>query len=119
MAGHVHLVFSRAPEGVTEDEFNAWYDEHLKEILAVPGFRSARRFSLDGVVNAEDGSWTHLALYEIEGEPEDALDKLEQAGMGNAELYKDLKGEDEGFLPLPPWFGDVQFQSWNCYSLDA
>jgi hypothetical protein len=119
MAGHLHLVFSRAPDGVSEEEFNTWYDAHLREILAVPGFRSARRFRLGGVVNAERGSWTHAAVYEIDGEPQDALDRLAQAGMGNADTYTELKGEDEGSLPLPPWFGDVRFQSWNCYSVDA
>jgi len=31
-----------------EEEFNAWYDsEHLPERLAIPGFRSARRWSAD------------------------------------------------------------------------
>ena len=68
-------------------------------------------------MNAKDGPWTHLAVYEIDGEPADALAELEKAGMGNAARYSELKERDEGFLPLPPWFGDVLFQSWNCLAL--
>jgi hypothetical protein len=34
---YVHLVFSDPPAGVTEDEFNEWYDAHVQEILAVDG----------------------------------------------------------------------------------
>jgi hypothetical protein len=116
----VHLVFSRAPEGVPEDEFDAWYDAHLREILAVPGFRSARRFRLQGVVNPEVGpAFTHLALYELDGDPEAALAELERANLGNAERYADAKATDEGFLPLPAWFGDVLFTSWNGYALES
>ena len=38
MSRYVHLVFSDPPAGVSDDEFNVWYDEHVQEILAVPGF---------------------------------------------------------------------------------
>ena len=38
-----------APEH--EAEFNAWYDsEHLPEIVALPGFLSARRYACEGAV---------------------------------------------------------------------
>ena len=50
---HLHLVFSKPPESVSDEEFNRWYDAHLDEILAVPGFRSAKRFRLEGIVNPE------------------------------------------------------------------
>jgi len=120
LGGDLHLVLSRAPDGVSSEEFDAWYDAHLKEILAVPGFRSARRFRLEGVVNPDVGpAFTHLVVYELDGEPRAALRELERAKLGNAEIYAESKARDEGFLPLPPWFGDVLFQSWNCHSLGA
>lgn len=41
-----------------EEEFNAWYDsEHLPERLAIPGFRSARRWVCNG---------TYLGTYELD-----------------------------------------------------
>lgn len=118
MAGDLHLVFSEPPPGVTDEEFDDWYDAHLHEILSVPGFRSARRFRLKAVVGASEAPpWRHLALYEIDGDPDAALQALEDAGMGSADLYTELKADDEGTLPLPPWFEDVRFGSWNAYSV--
>jgi hypothetical protein len=47
---------------IDEDEFNRWYfEEHMPERLACPGFISARRFV------AVEGSPRYLALYQIEG----------------------------------------------------
>lgn len=46
------------PPAAMEEEFNAWYDqEHLPERLAIPGFRSARRW-----VSGK----TYLATYELD-----------------------------------------------------
>jgi hypothetical protein len=46
-----------------EEEFNAWYDtEHLAERLAIPGFRSTRRWTLDGAA----GAGKYLATYELD-----------------------------------------------------
>jgi hypothetical protein len=45
-----------------EQEFNRWYwEEHVAERLACPGFISARRF------RAIEGSPRYIALYKIEG----------------------------------------------------
>ena len=52
MARYVHLVFSDPPPGVSDDEYDAWYDEHVKEILSVDGWVSATRYRVDGVVGA-------------------------------------------------------------------
>ena len=86
----------------------------------MPGFRSARRFRLRGVVNPDlSAPFTHVVVYELDGDPDAALDLLAKANLGNAEVYAAQKETDEGFLPLPAWFGDVLFASWNCYSLGA
>jgi len=46
-----------------EEEFNAWYDsEHLAERLAIPGFRSARRW----VADVAPGAGKYLATYELD-----------------------------------------------------
>jgi hypothetical protein len=46
------------PPPAMEEEFNAWYDEeHLPERLAIPGFRSARRWV---------SGRSYLATYELD-----------------------------------------------------
>ena len=46
-----------------EEEFNAWYDtEHLPERLAIPGFRSARRW----IADCAPGEGKYLATYELD-----------------------------------------------------
>jgi hypothetical protein len=42
------LLTMTEPPPQMEEEFNAWYDdEHLAERLAIPGFRSAKRWVAD------------------------------------------------------------------------
>lgn len=66
MAKHVLMAFNCAKAG-EEEEFARWYDEvHIPEILAVPGFVSARRFRIVNT-NVQGGSgWSNVSLYEIE-----------------------------------------------------
>ena len=51
---YVHLVFSDPPAGVTEDEFNEWYDAHVQEILAVDGWVAATRYRIAPEVGADE-----------------------------------------------------------------
>ena len=58
MANRGLLLTLTEPPPAMKEEFNAWYDEeHLPERLAIPGFRSARRWESDG---------TYLATYELD-----------------------------------------------------
>lgn len=57
------LLTMTEPPAAMEEEFNAWYDsEHLPERLAIPGFRSARRW----VAAAAPGEGKYLATYELD-----------------------------------------------------
>lgn len=118
MSKYIHLVFSDPPDGVSEDEFNAWYDAHVQEILAVDGWVAATRYRLDPVVGADGtGGYRYLSLYELDVAPEVAVANLAAAGMGNADTYIDMKGEGGGGddpLPLPDWFAGIRFGSWNA-----
>lgn len=52
------LLTLTEPPPAMDEEFNAWYDtEHLPERLAIPGFRSARRWVRGGI---------YLATYELD-----------------------------------------------------
>jgi hypothetical protein len=54
------LVLNDVAEGA-EDEFNRWYQQqHVPERLAVPGFRTARRY------RAVDGQPAYMAVYECD-----------------------------------------------------
>ena len=56
------LTITEPPPAMAE-EFNAWYDtEHLAERLAIPGFRSARRWVMD----CPPGQGKYLATYELD-----------------------------------------------------
>jgi hypothetical protein len=61
------LLTLTEPPPAMDEEFNAWYDdEHLPERLAIPGFRSARRWVCGGA---------YLATYEL-----DSLGVLQSPG---------------------------------------
>ena len=64
------------------DEYNKWYDEvHLREIVALDGFVSARRF-------APSGDGPYIAIYEIEADDvQQAMAVLgEAAGSGKIQM---------------------------------
>jgi len=115
---YVHLVFSDPPAGVTEDEFNEWYDAHVQEILAVDGWVAATRYRIAPEVAAdESGGYRYLSLYELDVPPEQAVANLAAAGMGNADTYIEMKGDSDDPadpLPLPGWFAGIRFASWNA-----
>jgi hypothetical protein len=113
----LHIVFSEPPEGVSDEEFNRWYDAHLYEILAVPGFVAARRFELEPVVSEREIPYRFVCVYEIDGDPADAIAALENHGFGDKDSYVALKDVDAGILELPEWFERAHFASWNCRAL--
>jgi hypothetical protein len=117
LADSLHIVLSEPPDGVSDEEFNRWYDAHLDEILAVKGFVAARRYRLDPVVGDDGIRHRFLTVYEIEGDPADAIAELERVGFGNKESYAALKDEDPGQLALPEWWDRARFASWNCIPL--
>lgn len=64
----LHVMMDVDPEH--EEEFNRWYwEEHVPERVALPGFLSARRFV------AKMGEPKYLAIYELESA--DALETPE------------------------------------------
>ena len=69
------LVLSDAVEG-RDDEYNDWYDHvHLPDVLAVPGFVAARRYVAEPSVHGELPAQRYAAIYEMEGDDLDALQR--------------------------------------------
>ena len=64
------MVLAKAAEGRVE-ELAKWYDEqHLNDLLAVPGFISAERHSVFPVkLPGGVPTWDFMLIYEIEGDP--------------------------------------------------
>jgi hypothetical protein len=79
------FVVQTNPVTGRDDDFNAWYvDQHLPEVLRVPGFVAARRYQKSGaqrlgVGDADQNPWKYLAIYEIEGDPARAMAALDDA----------------------------------------
>jgi hypothetical protein len=68
MTKYTFVVMTNATTG-RDDEFNEWYNnQHIPDVLNVPGFVSAQRFRLSGTQLGGDTNkpYKYLALYEIE-----------------------------------------------------
>jgi hypothetical protein len=112
-------VFNRPPSGVSDEEFNRWALHHFGEILAVPGWATARRFRLDPAYSFSSTddykppaegieAFRYMSLYEIEGDPEAATAAL-------------TKESEAGRMEFPEWFQRAQdehcFLSWNASAI--
>ncbi len=94
----LYIVRSNPVPG-REAEYDDWYTRrHLPEILAVPGFASAQRFVLSPVARdprMPPSRYSHLAIYEISGDPEQALQALARARDAGA--VSGSRAIDRGF----------------------
>jgi hypothetical protein len=77
MADQVLMSLTNALPGEDAD-FNAWFDEHVDEVLSVEGVVSARRFKLAAaqVPGAAPSEHQYFAIYEIEGDLEATLQRM-------------------------------------------
>jgi hypothetical protein len=107
MSAVVHFVFSAPPANVSETEFDAFYKDHVAQILETPGFTAARRYWLEPIVGERPPTgYRHLSLYEIDGDSGDALTRLAQRA-------------ERGALTTPHWFPQVRFASFDGTALEA
>jgi len=75
------------PKPGREAEFEEWYSkQHVYDLLRVPGILSVQRYRFTGNRREEGEGYEgmpqpyhHLAVYEIEGDPEDILAGIERA----------------------------------------
>ncbi|SNR94992.1 hypothetical protein SAMN06265360_1417 [Haloechinothrix alba] len=101
MPKHVLAVFSNPTED-NEAEFNEWYTgQHLDEVLQIPGFVAAQRFKLNDnqLSGFVPSAHRYMALYEIEGDPDEALEELhKRVESGTIALPKSIDAASIG-----PW----------------
>lgn len=75
---HVFVVMSNPVEG-REEEYNDWYDnQHVPDVLNVPGIVGAKRFKLSTAQRAAPPyPYDYLAIYEIESDdPQSVMDYI-------------------------------------------
>jgi hypothetical protein len=69
VAKGIMLVESDPADPGREDEYNEWYRAtHLPEVLAIPGFVSARRYRVREEDRARSTKPGYLAVYELEAD---------------------------------------------------
>jgi hypothetical protein len=104
----LYIVRSNPVPG-RETEYDDWYTRrHLPEMLTVPGFASAQRFVLSPVARdprRPPSRYSHLAIYEISGDAEQAFQALARARA--AGTMSGSRAIDRGFAahlftPLTP-----------------
>jgi len=81
VSNNIFLVQSEPVPG-GEDEYNRWYtDQHIAEVLDLPGFVAAQRFRVADFQRPgnPEPHYRYIAIYEIEGAPADALMALDAA----------------------------------------
>src|SRR5258707_9947097 len=77
MASYKLVVFSDSTEDDNEDEYNDWYtNQHLADVVDVPGFVSAQRFKIKTLVMGEFKN-KYMAIYNIESDdPQKVMDAM-------------------------------------------
>lgn len=88
MAKYTFVVMTNPVEG-KESEFNEWYNQqHIPDVLNVPGFVSGHRFRIADVQMGGEASKTfkYLALYEIETDDLAGVMKEMRARGGTPEI---------------------------------
>jgi hypothetical protein len=105
---NVLVVFSSPTEGA-EDAYNDWYtNDHLAEVVEIPGFVAARRYRLTDaqVPGFPQSSHAYMSIYEIEGDPGEALERL------MAEL-------ESGRMALPDSIQQTTIAPWSFEAISG
>jgi hypothetical protein len=88
------IVLSNAVPG-REDEYNKWYtNEHLGDVVSIPGFAAAQRFRQHSLVTGKMAK-QYLAIYEMDAEsPEAAVAALSAQRASGAMQISDAMDQD-------------------------
>jgi hypothetical protein len=114
----LQLVFSDAGDAdhpVSDQSFDGWYEQHLPEILSIPGFTSAQRYRLEEMTRPAAGTipGRRLCIYTTTKPPAELRAEMERMDLLSADSYSRLKDTDVTGPALPEWWDRVRFASWN------
>lgn len=83
-----HLfVVNTNPVAAREDDFNRWYELHVREVVDnIDGFVAGQRYRLNDVqrFDARPAPWKYLTLYELEGDVDaihESNSKVRESGI--------------------------------------
>lgn len=89
----IFLALSNPASDDVHDQFNQWYDDvHAKEVLALDGVKSCRRFRLAPaqVMPGDDAAGhQYLALYEVEVDDWEAFAEAQQTAFAEGRITVD------------------------------
>lgn len=107
MAKAIMVVHTRPVSEDKEDQYNEWYtEEHLADVVSVPGFGSARRFVLSetpAVEGLPPNGFKYMAIYELDTDDvEGAAKAMGEAlpGMHLSEALDATAMEADFFVPI-------------------
>jgi hypothetical protein len=114
-----NIVFSKRPDGVSDEGFNTRPHEHIPESLAVSGFVGAPRYRIETVIGGAEAAapWDYIPVFEIDGDRVAAIAEQKKAGLNSKESYVKLQSEEGNGPALPESRDDGQFASSNCVAL--
>ncbi len=101
------LVIMSNPVPDREDDYNDWYQNiHLGQLVALPGFKSARRYRRAGSLG-EGETYPYMAIYEIETDNIDSvLDGLRAAAESKQLTMSDALDTPNIHAAVYEVFGD-------------
>jgi hypothetical protein len=119
MSRNLHLVFSTPGDDVSDAEFDHWYDQHLDEILSMPGFHSAQRYRVEPAVVDADVRFPfrNLVVYQVDDDTKALMQGMEDAQLVTADSYAERKEAGDDGPQLPDWWAEVRFHSFNCIAV--
>jgi hypothetical protein len=87
----VLVVQSSAVSDDRDEEFSNWYrNTHIPQVLAVPGFTSARRYRVRDLASAAPGTRPYLSVYEIDADdPASVMAELTAASRDGRVEFSD------------------------------
>jgi hypothetical protein len=106
MPDHVFFVLSNPPAEVSREEYEEWYDVHVRQVVELPGFVGAERAALEFLRSSsgEQPPFAYAVRYEIDGDFEAAMRALRSA-------------VDGGRMVFPDWYPGVNSAGWKMRDL--
>lgn len=105
MSRSVFIVHTNPVLG-REDEYNQWYTHrHLADVVAIPGFVRARRYRLSASQTTPLPGFEYAAIYEIDGDPAEALAGLRGAMRAGMEISEAMEPHPYAtvYEPITEW----------------
>lgn len=106
MPRQLFIVLTNAEPG-RSDEYNDWHDEHLGEVVAVPGILSGQRFRVSAF-RGEHAEYQYLTLYEIDvDDPGEVIREIQRRADSGTMVVSKAMSPDllaACYVPITPVF---------------